>query len=73
MKVVLTGSTGHIGGQALKRCLAEPQIDSIIILSRRELPQHEKESKLKVIVMKNFTSYSTDTIDAIADTDASIW
>jgi FlaA1/EpsC-like NDP-sugar epimerase len=73
MKVVLTGTTGHIGGEALKRCLTEPEIDSIVVLSRRELPEYENESRVKVIIMKSFTDYSTDTINAIADSDACIW
>jgi uncharacterized protein YbjT (DUF2867 family) len=73
MKVVLTGATGHIGGEALKRCLAEPQIDSIVILSRRKLTEYENEPKAKVIVMKSFTDYSNDAMNAIADSDACIW
>jgi uncharacterized protein YbjT (DUF2867 family) len=73
MKVVLMGATGHIGGEALNHCLAEPQIDSMVILSRRKLPELENESKARVVVVKSFTDYSIDTINAIADSDACIW
>nr|POE56525.1 hypothetical protein CFP56_33497 [Quercus suber] len=37
VKVLLTGSTGYIGGEILQQCLAHNYIDHIYILTRKEL------------------------------------
>ena len=73
MKVILTGSTGFIGGGVLRRCLANPQIDSIVILSRRQLPQLEGNSKAKVLVMQDFLEYPPDVLREMDGSDACIW
>ncbi|CAP97094.1 Pc21g21970 [Penicillium rubens Wisconsin 54-1255] len=70
MKVILTGSTGFIGREVLSQCLAHPAITSIVALTRRELPAHEK---LKVTLIEDFMTYPDSIRDEIRDAEACIW
>lgn len=70
MKVILIGSTGFVGREVLDQCLAHPAITSVVALSRRELPPHDK---LKVVVTEDFLSYPESVRDAIKGADACIW
>ena len=73
MKVILTGSTGFIGGEVLKHCLANVDIDSLVILSRRQLPQLQGIPKAKVVLMQDFLQYPTEVLEDIDGSDACIW
>jgi uncharacterized protein YbjT (DUF2867 family) len=73
MKVILTGSTGFIGGGVLSQCLQNPAITSIIVLSRRALPDSAANPKVKVIVMEDFTSYPDEVLKEIAGADGCLW
>lgn len=55
MKIILTGSTGFIGHEVLVQCLQNPNITSIVALSRRELPR--EHPKLKTHVLDDFSTY----------------
>ncbi|CAI7630467.1 unnamed protein product [Penicillium glandicola] len=70
MKVILTGSTGFIGREVLSQCLANPAITSIVALSRRDLPPHEK---LKVALIDDFMTYPNSIKNQIRDAEACIW
>ena len=73
MKVILTGSTGFIGGGVLSQCLQHPAITSIIVLSRRALPDSVLSPKVKVIIMDDFASYPDNVLKEIAGADACLW
>ena len=73
MKLVLTGSTGWIGGQVLKQCLEDPRIDSLVILSRRNMPKLDGNPKTKVIVMSDFLHYPDNVLYELDGSDACIW
>jgi hypothetical protein len=74
MKVILTGSTGFIGGEVLSQCIRHPSITSIIVLSRREiLDVSSSDEKTKVVIVDNFASYPENVVTEIADADACIW
>ena len=73
MKVVLFGATGFIGGEVLKQLLDNTSVDSVIVLSRRELPASPKTAKLRVIIVEDFTSYSQDVLSECAGAEAAIW
>ncbi|KAJ5098122.1 hypothetical protein N7532_005123 [Penicillium argentinense] len=70
MKVVLTGTTGFAGREVLNQYLQNPSITSIVVLSRCELPAHDK---LKVVVLEDFTSYPDFVREAVQGADACIW
>ncbi|KAI9644287.1 hypothetical protein NHQ30_007643 [Ciborinia camelliae] len=73
MKVVLSGSTGYIGGEVLTQCLNHPSITSIIILTRLDPGGLSENPKVKVIIMSDFTSYEEPTINELKTADAAIW
>lgn len=73
MQVILTGSTGFIGKEVLDQCLRNPEITSIIALSRRDLPEEITNPKLSVIIVKDFNSYPDSILDQLKNADACIW
>ena len=74
MKVILSGATGFIGSEALRQCLKAPTITSIVALSRRALPDSvAKNPKLKVVIMKDFTTYPDTVLEELAGAEACIW
>ncbi|RDL41825.1 Uncharacterized protein BP5553_01804 [Venustampulla echinocandica] len=74
MKLIVTGCTGFIGAEVLSQCLANPSITSVIALSRRELPDAVGDNpKLKVVIMKDFNSYSDSVLKQLSGADACIW
>ena len=74
-KIILTGATGFIGGEVLQQCLAHPSISSVVVLSRRSLPEPlSKHPKLKVIIHQDFsTGYPPDLLEEVIDADVCIW
>lgn len=75
MKIILSGGTGFIGGEALRQAIRSPEITSIVVLSRRKLedPEALKSSKVKTIIVKDFWNYSDDVIQDIQGAEAAIW
>ncbi|KAJ5594104.1 uncharacterized protein N7459_000312 [Penicillium hispanicum] len=70
MKVILTGATGFVGHEILNQCLQNPVITSIVALSRRDLPAHDK---LQVIKVEDFLSYPDSINEGIRGAEACIW
>ncbi|MCJ1240724.1 hypothetical protein MMC14_008728 [Varicellaria rhodocarpa] len=73
MRVVLSGSTGFIGGEVLTQCLNNPSITSVLILTRRDPGDVAENPKTKVIIVKDFTAYDELTIAELKTVDAAIW
>ena len=75
MKIIVAGATGFIGGEVLAQCLNSPAVSSLIALSRRELPSSltRNSPKLKVVLLKEFTSYPDEALDELAGAEACIW
>lgn len=73
MKVVLSGSTGYIGGEVLTQCLDHPSITSVVVLTRRDPGGLAKNPKVKLIVVNDFTSYDEVAINELKTADAAIW
>lgn len=73
MKIVLTGSTGFTGSEVLKQCCGSPAIDSIVVLSRRQLEGFQRRDKVQVVTVGDFKRYSAEILQAVADADACIW
>lgn len=55
MKVVLFGATGMVGAGALIECLADPQVESVLVITRSSTGRHH--SKLREIIHKDFFNY----------------
>ena len=73
MKVVLSGSTGFIGGEVLTQCLNHPSVTSVVVLTRRDPGGLAENPKAKVIIVKDFASYDEPTIDELKLADAALW
>lgn len=74
MKFILTGASGFIGGEILSQLLQKPSITSLIILSRRPLPELEaRSSRIKVILLENFLSYPDSVVYELAGANACLW
>ncbi|KAK3687419.1 putative nucleoside-diphosphate-sugar epimerase [Podospora appendiculata] len=75
MKVILTGATGLAGAEVLARCIAHPSITSIIVLSRRPLPNPPNPKVHTVIATDDdYLTYDKPAIrQATAGADACIW
>lgn len=74
MKVLVTGVTGLIGAEALNQALLRPEITSVVAIARRELPSDvANNSKLQVIILKDFNNWPEDVLEQIKDADAMIW
>ena len=74
MKIIVSGVTGFVGGEVLKQLLIQPKVTSVIALSRRELPKEiSQHNKLKVLIHKDFKSWSEESLREIGEADACIW
>ncbi|KAI8629581.1 hypothetical protein F5Y19DRAFT_475570 [Xylariaceae sp. FL1651] len=74
MKVLIVGASGSIGSEALVQCLAHPSISIVIAFVRRDLPAEvSKHPKLKCVLIKDFSVWPEDVLEAHADAAAMIW
>lgn len=75
MKVIVSGCTGFIGGEALRQAIRCPDITTIVVLSRRKLedPEALNSSKVKTVIVNDFLNYSDDVLNEIKGAEAAIW
>lgn len=74
MKAIVVGATGFIGTAILRRALDTPAITSIVTLSRRDLPSDvASHSKLKNVIVADFTDYSPEVIRELVGAELCIW
>jgi hypothetical protein len=74
MKFILTGTSGFIGGEILSQCLSLPSLSTLIILSRRPLPEiSARDPRISIIVLKNFLVYPEEVVKQLAGTKACLW
>ncbi|KAL9048469.1 MAG: hypothetical protein Q9162_007706 [Coniocarpon cinnabarinum] len=76
MKLVVTGSTGFIGGEVLAQALTHPDVDAVISLTRREVSDDKLPSQyraqLRQLVLENndeWKSYPQYVRDEIRNAD----
>ncbi|KAF7308865.1 hypothetical protein MKEN_01086400 [Mycena kentingensis (nom. inval.)] len=74
MKLLLTGTTGFVGGEVLSQSLRNPAISSIVVLTRRPLSASvANESKVKQVIMKDFKVYPDEVKKELESADACVW
>jgi hypothetical protein len=74
MKFILTGTSGFIGGEILSQCLALPSLTTLIILSRRPLPEiAARDPRISVLVLENFLIYPEEVVKQLAGAKACLW
>jgi uncharacterized protein YbjT (DUF2867 family) len=67
MKVILFGATGMVGQGALRECLLDPDVESVLAVGRSATGQ--QHPKLRELVHKDFTDFSA-VEDQLAGYDA---
>lgn len=67
MRVIVFGSTGMVGQGALRECLNDPEVTSVITVVRS--PTGQQHEKLREIVHRDFSDFSGLEVDA----DACFW
>ena len=73
MKVILAGATGFIGSETLRQCLKSPSITSVVVLSRRSLPESVTSNPKLKVIMNDFTTYPDTVLEQLAGAEACIW
>ncbi|OTA90723.1 hypothetical protein M434DRAFT_22805 [Hypoxylon sp. CO27-5] len=77
MKLVIGGSSGFVGTELVRQALQNPEITSIVGISRRQtvvpVGSEDKSAKLKSIVCDDFSSYPDNLKKELEDADACIW
>jgi uncharacterized protein YbjT (DUF2867 family) len=72
-KLLLSGATGRIGAQVLGHVLQNSSISSVIVLSRRPLPELARHNRLEIVVIEDFTQYSDEVITKLSGADGCLW
>ncbi|MFS8097439.1 NAD(P)H-binding protein [Lentzea alba] len=70
MKILLFGATGTVGRGVLEQCLSAPDVDEVLVVTRRALDF--KHPHLRQLLHDDFTDYST-IADQLAGFDACFW
>ncbi|KAI0904088.1 hypothetical protein F4823DRAFT_616193 [Ustulina deusta] len=74
MKVLITGASGSIGGECLAQCLSHPDISTVVAFVRRNLPADvSNHTKLKCVLIEDFSQWPEDVLQAHADAAGMIW
>ncbi|QPC70327.1 hypothetical protein HYE68_001079 [Fusarium pseudograminearum] len=74
MKILFIGASGSIGGEALRQCLAHPQVTSVVCFVRRPLPSDVSSNpKLQSVMIKDFSLWPEDVLLPHVDAAAMIW
>lgn len=79
MKLIVAGATGFVGTELIRQSLRSSKITSVIALVRRALPpptdagENVNTSKLKSVILEDFTQYSDEAKGHLADADGLIW
>jgi hypothetical protein len=71
MKVILTGVTGFVGGEVLRRLASNPDIEEITCLTRRA--PEALPSKATIILRDDFSQWDAALVERLADHSACIW
>ncbi|KAH6970663.1 hypothetical protein BKA56DRAFT_496937 [Ilyonectria sp. MPI-CAGE-AT-0026] len=74
MKILIVGASGMIGSEVLIQCLAHPRISKVVAFVRQELSaQVSGHPKLESVLIKDFSAWPEDVLQAHKDAAAMIW
>jgi nucleoside-diphosphate-sugar epimerase len=74
MKVIVTGATGFVGKQVVSQCIDNPEISSILVLTRRNIDQNlSQSSKVRVILHHDFHNYPQELLKQLRGSHSCIW
>jgi len=74
MKLIVTGATGFIGNEVLRQCIANPEVTSVLVVSRRE-PAKDLMAfpKVKVILHEDFSEWPASLLEQLEGAEGCIW
>mgnify|MGYP002079147854 CR=1 FL=1 len=67
LKVIITGATGMVGEGVLQECIANPQVEKILLINRK--PSRYSDAKIEEILLPNINDLSSVT-DKLNNFDA---
>lgn len=75
MHVILTGATGLVGSGVLDAMIKATDVTKISILSRRPVQMAEdlKDSRVNVIIHKDFEKYDADVLEQLKGASGCVW
>ncbi|KAJ6512994.1 putative nucleoside-diphosphate-sugar epimerase [Mycena sanguinolenta] len=75
MKLIIAGASGFVAQEVLRQSLLDPNIESVVALSRKPVtpPPGIDASKLKSAVVKDYDEYSDEVKKEFAGADGCIW
>lgn len=74
MKLIVAGATGLVGSEIIRQSLQISAITQVIALARKPVHlDHKNASKLKNVVIKDYTEYPDSVKAELAGADACIW
>ncbi|KAJ9611168.1 hypothetical protein H2200_004351 [Cladophialophora chaetospira] len=74
MKVIVTGATGFVGREVVVQCIANSDITSVIVITRREIDVTLSQNpKVRVILHNNFEDYPSDLLQQLEEAEGCIW
>ncbi|KAI0466323.1 NAD(P)-binding protein [Xylaria cf. heliscus] len=78
MKLIVTGATGFVGQEIIRQSLLHPKITTVVALARSPVAVPEKLpvadlSKLKSVVIQDYTVYPDEVKKEFSGADACIW
>lgn len=75
MKIILTGSTGFIGSEILKQCIAHTYISHVYVLTRRPLEPEFSHKKVSQLLHEDFEQYPEILLERLREegVDGCIW
>ncbi|KAJ4251379.1 hypothetical protein NW762_011360 [Fusarium torreyae] len=73
MHLILTGATGLVGSAVLDAMLKSKEITKISILTRRPVPLATGDTRVNIIIHKNFAKYEAGIIDQIKGANGVVW
>lgn len=70
----MTGATGFVGREAVAQCIANPEISSILVLTRRNIDETlSQSSKVHVILHQDFQNYPPALLEQLKGSHGCIW
>ncbi|KAI1204537.1 uncharacterized protein F4807DRAFT_329010 [Annulohypoxylon truncatum] len=74
MKIIVTGSTGFVGGEVIRQAIADERITHVFALTRKPLAgDFAKNPKLTVVEHQDYSTYPPELLAQLAGAEACIW